>query len=600
MKKNNVVYFFVDSVTWDCIGTNRAQISPTPFLDSLKEESLVSSNLYAHGPYTDAATRSLFTGRNCLDDFGYFFKLNTSPTNHYKVFKECGYETYDFNYPYYIIGPSIKSYIDHPVYIASFVFNSEWGGIYKYFSDIYKQRDLTDEEYVLVKSRMDLMFMTWLSFLNDIITVPECISMHEKAIPIDVAEKMYNNLNNEYKEFKKDSSKYLINLLKLGQNHQLNKIDQTGIESYINNEFLDYISKRHKNFFKKVTLNNIRANLIKNMPSPKRVFRAIKSYLKNKDKSEFLFLENYLISLFPIQTMKRRWKMQGWQDSHSAYSMYHHAMNILNTRNSDTPFFFFLCAQEPHNNISFFSFDTDDPQIIDKEFKILNDYVDALGTNFKGNLMYLLSLRYIDYQIEEFCNHLKKLNLWDSTTIMYIADHGSSYTFSPLHNTRVNNFYDECYHVPMIIRSPGFPKTNISSFHSSKDVLPTLLDVLKLPQSLDFKGSSMLQNAGSSAVLTEYMGPGCPEMLHRRIWFSARDNKFVIAYKVGIYENFDDGELCEVYNLEKDPHTFYNISDKINRNDIKYLLDLIHSRYQEIKRDTIYFINNLENPLSKN
>ena len=74
---NNAITIFVDSVVWDYVGTNKAEVSPTPFLDSLKREGLVANKLYSHGPYTDAATRSLFTGRNCLDDYGYYFKLNT-------------------------------------------------------------------------------------------------------------------------------------------------------------------------------------------------------------------------------------------------------------------------------------------------------------------------------------------------------------------------------------------------------------------------------------------------------------------------------------------------------------------------------------------
>ena len=114
--KNNVIFFFVDSVTWNYVGKNRAYVSPTPFLDSLRSESLVTTKLYSYAPYTDAATRSLFTGRNCLDDYGYFFRTNTSPINHYKAFHDLGYETYDFNYPFYIIGDKQNENIDHRCY----------------------------------------------------------------------------------------------------------------------------------------------------------------------------------------------------------------------------------------------------------------------------------------------------------------------------------------------------------------------------------------------------------------------------------------------------------------------------------------------------
>ena len=126
--KNNAIFFFVDSVTWNSIETNQAKVSPTPFLDSLKGECITTTKLYSHGPYTDAATHSLFTGRDCLDDFGYFFKLNTAPIHHYKAFHDAGYETYDFNYPYYIIGNDVANYIDHSIYSSGFIYGSEWGG----------------------------------------------------------------------------------------------------------------------------------------------------------------------------------------------------------------------------------------------------------------------------------------------------------------------------------------------------------------------------------------------------------------------------------------------------------------------------------------
>ena len=69
--KNNVICILVDSVIADYFGKTRCFESPTPFIDSLRSEGLVANNMYSHGPYTDAATKSLYTGRNCLDDFAF-------------------------------------------------------------------------------------------------------------------------------------------------------------------------------------------------------------------------------------------------------------------------------------------------------------------------------------------------------------------------------------------------------------------------------------------------------------------------------------------------------------------------------------------------
>jgi hypothetical protein len=94
-------------------------------------------------------------------------------------------------------------------------------------------------------------------------------------------------------------------------------------------------------------------------------------------------------------------------------------------------------------------------------------------------------------------------------------------------------------------------------------------------------------------VIGEYMGPGCPDMLKRPIWFSARDEKYIIAYKVGVYQEFDEGELAEVYDLTRDPKAFYNINDKIDRKKIEYLLEPLRLRHIEIRKDTTDFMNRL-------
>ena len=59
-------YSFCDSCYMELCRKNRAYVSPTPFLDSLRSESLVTTKLYSYAPYTDAATRSLFYGEIVL------------------------------------------------------------------------------------------------------------------------------------------------------------------------------------------------------------------------------------------------------------------------------------------------------------------------------------------------------------------------------------------------------------------------------------------------------------------------------------------------------------------------------------------------------
>lgn len=599
--KNNAICFFVDSVTWNSLGTRQAKISPTPFLDSLKGESLTTTRLYSHGPYTDAATHSLFTGRDCLDDFGYFFKLNTAPVTHYKAFHDAGYETYDFDYPYYIIGDGVDKYIDHSIYSSGFIYGSEWGGIFKYYHEIIQERPLSEDEHLLLRKRMEVLFESWGRYLADAVRKPETMAIHNEILQSYDCSAALMTLKEEERKFREAPTAYIDEFIAAGLDHVLATLDTSGIETYISSEFFcNYIEPKYGEFFDKVATNNFKANVFRNIPSAKRFAFGIRRWLKTHDSDNLLFLENYLGSLFTMRMMRKRWLTQGWQNQHTAHTMYEEGLRILRNRTSDKPFYFFFDVEEPHNNIAFFSYDTQDKEVIDEEMRVLQEYADSLGTDFKGNLLYLLSLRYSDYQIEKFCRSLKEMGLWETTTILVIADHGSSYTFNPIHNARVNCFDDECYHIPMLIRQSGMKGREITTYQYSKDVLPTFMDVIGLEPCPEFKGRSMLKETAPRQLVTgEYMGPGCPDMLARQIWFSARDEHFVVAYKVGVYEDFDSGELAEVYDLEKDPQGYYNINDTVDRRKIEYLLEPLRSRHFEIRNDTDAFMQKLRNEMQK-
>lgn len=593
---NNAICFFVDSVMWDCISTNRAKVSPTPFLDSLKKEGLVANKLYSHGPYTDAATRSLFTGRNCLDDFGYYFKLNTSPITHYKLFHDAGYETYDFHYPYYIKGNKINEAIDHRIYTGGFEFGSEWGGLYYYYNEIIRNRELNNTELSLLQKRIEYMFESWMLYLKDAITNPESLLMHKQAFDNYDVLGALEILNEEYNKFISGQKDYIIDFISKGLSHRLATLDSTTVEAYMSPQFMiEYVEKKYKKLFQQISRANFKANFINNLPSLKRILWGCKELIRKHDKSGLHFLMRYILNIRSMRQMSKFWKKPRWQYGHSARVNYDLASEIIGQRdNTNKPFYMFFHVGEPHYKINFFTYDVQDEAIIDEEMAVIQDYVDQLGVHFKGDLTYLLSLRYSDYQIERFCNRLKDMGFWDNTSILVISDHGTSHSGFPLHNKLVNCFDEECYHIPMLIRHPGMNPVEINTYQYSKDVFPTFADILGIPQSEFFKGRSMLKETEPRPyIVTEYMGPGCPDISSRRIWFSARDSHFIVAYKVGIYEEFAAGELAEVYDLAKDPNGYYNINDSVDRSRIQYLLDAIKERYEEIKRDTEVFLNEI-------
>lgn len=591
--RNNVITLFIDSVAWNSVENNRAVVNPMPFISSLKLESITATNLYSHGPYTDAAIRSLFTGRNCLDDFGYYFRLNTSPINDFKLFHDAGYETYGFYYPFIMYGDGIKRYIDHSYYTSGFIFGSEWGGSFKYYYDKIQNEPLNEIDRKLIKRRLSLCFEVFMSYLVDIKTNPNSRILYGKCLQDFDVDNALSTLKQEKNKFIEDSDGYVDQFLHEGENHILWTIDNTRIDQVIDPSFLDEIVKENKSFFRLIKINNIIANLVSSCPSFRDLILDFKEAIKSGSIRNMVILKRYYDLLREFDVMISRWHKPQWQVAHTCHSIFSASLNIIknNHLGKEKPFYMSLNTEDPHSALAMFAYDTQEKDEIDKEIRVLYDYSKKLGTKFKGSLLYLLSLRYVDYEVEKFCNQLKEMGLWNNTTLMIVSDHGSSYTNYPLRRKYVNCFDDECYHIPVMLRHPGFNGIRVDDYINSKDILPTICELVNIPQSKYFKGESILNiKKIAPYVLTEYMGPGCPDMTSRRMWMSIRDDNYIVAYKVGIYENFEDGELAEVYNLKRDPFGKKNIAYKISKRDIQYLLNPLKIRYEEIKNDVNNFI----------
>ncbi len=594
--KNNVITIFIDSVAWNSVEKNRAIINPMPFISSLKSESISCTKLYSHGPYTDAAIRSLFTGRNCLDDFGYYFRLNTSPINDFKLFHDAGYETYGFYYPFIMYGNKIKKCIDHTYYTSGFIFGSEWGGSFKYYSEKIQRVPLNEIEIKLIKRRLSLCFEVFKTYLEDIKSNNESRLLYERCLHGYNIDEALSTLLLEEEKFKNAPDDYINQFLLDGENHILWTIDKTRIDKVVDASFLDEIVKDNKSFFRLIKRNTILANWYKSFPSKRDIICDIKDVLRTKSLRSLVMLRKYINLLREFHVMIGLWHKPKWQVANSCHSIFSLGIDIIKRNNLGKikPFYMNLNTEDPHSAVSMFAYDVQDREVVNDEIRVLHDYVNKLGTNFRGSLLYLLSLRYVDYEVEKFCGKLKELGLWDNTTLMIVSDHGSSFTYYPLRRNFVNCFDDECYHIPVMLRHPGFKGLVINEYTNSKDILPTICDLLNIPKSPDFKGHSMLIGNGHRLpyVITEYMGPGCPDITSRRMWLSARDNHYIVAYKVGVFEEFEEGELSEVYDLDRDLYGRTNIATSISVREIEYLLEPLKDRFYEIKKDVSDFLQN--------
>jgi len=108
---------------------------------------------------------------------------------------------------------------------------------------------------------------------------------------------------------------------------------------------------------------------------------------------------------------------------------------------------------------------------------------------------------YLDYSLGILLSALDKLKLRERTLIIVTATHGQAINEHGLSNEHMG-LYEEIIHVPLIINFPGVisEQKNISATVTALDLLPTILDILKIPWQFPCDGSSLLPLMKGSAV----------------------------------------------------------------------------------------------------
>jgi arylsulfatase A-like enzyme len=152
-----------------------------------------------------------------------------------------------------------------------------------------------------------------------------------------------------------------------------------------------------------------------------------------------------------------------------------------------------------------------------------------------------------DHYIGAVLEQLKSEGLDRRTVVVFNADHGEMLGDHGL-LFKGGYFYDEVVHVPLILRAPALPAgKRVSDLVETVDLLPTLLELLRLPKSDRVQGRSLLpviageaKERRGRAVFSEFPGT---KMVRTREW------------KLVHYLHAPHGEL---YNLKEDPHELYN------------------------------------------
>lgn len=105
---------------------------------------------------------------------------------------------------------------------------------------------------------------------------------------------------------------------------------------------------------------------------------------------------------------------------------------------------------------------------------------------------HLLQTGFADLEVQKLIRRLKRTGMWDRALVVVAADHGVSFRKGQFDRRNVNERnIDEISPVPFFLKRPGQKKGEVNtSVVETTDILPTILDVLKIKQPARTDGRS--------------------------------------------------------------------------------------------------------------
>lgn len=579
----NVLFIVIDSLMASRVFCRSEHASTTPYLDSIKDNCFVDLNIFSQGPFTEAGTRGLLCGTDTLDDGGYFFRYDGSKTFISTEFKKSGYETTSLIYPTCLYSKNILESLDRVYYSAGMLFHVFWDQKYYLYKQVLEKYGFLDAQDMSDMVRLtDIILFAWLAYLN-----PDDMQGKEMLIPylngFDF-KTHYEIISREYNRFRMNNKDYVLDLLRKGKAHVLNNMPKDFMDNIIRNDSITTAFNANVGFAKKLKQKQRSLNFRNNKPDKYALTRGL-ARLKN-GMTKYTFGEY----AYWIENMARGNDIRTCMEDHSyklllsARTQIDFATNLLIGNRSNRPQFIMTHVEEPHYFTTYFTYDSDNAEMISEELRYAEEYVNSIKKGYKGLISYDLAVRYVDNVIKGAVESLKKAGVLDNTVVVLTADHGSSYNFDPPRGRSVNNCHTENYQIPLIIYDEGSKGRTTGNLGMGKDVIPTILGYLQLPVSGGVSGKSLLGGEVNDYVTTEYMGAGCPDMRRNEANIVIRNNKYLIFYTGKLTEEFKGTNIKEIYDLVRDPREINNIHTQRN-DEIEWLIKKLKDRFTQIQEN---------------
>ncbi|HET9209006.1 MAG TPA: sulfatase-like hydrolase/transferase [Thermoanaerobaculia bacterium] len=179
---------------------------------------------------------------------------------------------------------------------------------------------------------------------------------------------------------------------------------------------------------------------------------------------------------------------------------------------------------------------------------------------------YDAEIRYVDQQVGILLKELEARGLAGNTLVVLTSDHGESLGDHNYFFEHGRFPYDDCVHVPLIVRVPGEPRPGeaVRSPVQSIDIVPTILDLAGLPVDPRAEGKSLrllLRGEHPRGDLWDYAFTESGFALDYQRSITSERYKLIYVPDAGNRRIMRGREL-ELYDLEADPHETRNLIDE--------------------------------------
>lgn len=232
------------------------------------------------------------------------------------------------------------------------------------------------------------------------------------------------------------------------------------------------------------------------------------------------------------------------------------ALEYLDKKTSDKPFFMFVSHIEPHHQNDHGCYEGPKETVPKfKDYPLPDDLTFMKGDYEKMYPDYIAAINRLDENVGKLIKKLKEKGLYENTVIIYTSDHGSHFKTRNLEYKRC--CHDSATHTPLIISGGAFSGGKKDSrLVSLLDLPPTMLDIagIEIPES--YMGKSLLSDEERDCVFIQISESHCGRAIRTKKYkYSVR-----APFKVGM--TAPDSKLYVedyLYDLEKDPIEKHNL-----------------------------------------